>query len=245
MIIIDKLEKLDLKQIKNYIFRLIVFVLLISLVPLVIYLMKFNDYEISSTPSDWSEFSTFISGTTGVLLSFFAVIFALLSLLITTIVAKSIQTKDFAFNQKQKEFELRMTHLQNKPYPYLDLANFPTKTSITLQNMGLGTLIVSKIKVIYKENEEFNSFWHLFEAKLNIVNTDDIKIETNSAPNHVLGPNAEKSLLKIIPTSDINKNFKSNQLACKSLLRDCEVVIEYKDIFENKFDYTKELSFLR
>ena len=242
---IDKLEKLDLKQINNYILRLIALVLVISLVPLLIYLINFKDYDVSTTPSDWSKVSTFISGTTGVLLSFFAVIFALISLLITTIVAKSIQTKDFEFNQKQKELELKITHSQNKPYPYLDLTNYPNKTSITLQNMGLGTLVVSKTIIRYNSNEDFKSFRRLFKEKLEIDNIRDLKINMNTAPNHVLGPNTEKSLLEITPITSENKNSKQNQQIFRDLLKDCEIIMKYEDIFENKFEYRKELSFLR
>lgn len=242
---IDKLEKLDLKQINIYIFRLIILILVISFVPLLIYLINFKDYEISSTPSDWSEFSTFISGTTGVLLSFFAVLLALLSLLITTIVAKSIQTKDFEFNQKQKELEIKITHSQNKPYPYLDLTNYPTRTSITLQNMGLGTLIVSNVIIRYNSNEDYKSFRRLFTEKLANDNTEDLKITMNTAPNHVLGPNTDKSLLEITPSTSENENAKKNQQIFRDLLKDCEILMEYEDIFENKFEYRKELSFLK
>lgn len=241
----DEEKQLDLKRISLYITILLIFVILIALTPLLLYYGKFKEYEVSDIPSDWSDFSIYISGTTGVLLSFFAVTFALISIYFTTRIAKFIQTRDFEFNEKQKKLELKLTHTQNKPYPYLDLANHPKKTLIIMQNMGLGTLIVSKIKVIYKGNEEFNSFRQLFEVKLNVENTDDIKIKTNTAPNHVLGPNAEKSLLKITPESVLNESFESKQLACRNLLKDCNVLLEYEDIFGNKFNYSKELSFLK
>lgn len=242
---IDKLEKVDLKQIKNYIIWLIILVLIFSFIPLLIYSIKFKDYEISNTPSDWSEFSTFLSGTTGILLSFFALILALFSLFITAIIAKSIHTKDFEYNLKQKELELRITHSQNKPYPFLDLTNYPNKTSIVLQNMGLGTLIVSKITIRYNSNEEFKSFSDLFSKKLKSNSSAGLKINVNTSPNHVLGPNAKKSLLNIKSSTSENEKPEIEHKKYRDLLMACEIIMECNDIFENKFEYNKELSFLR
>jgi len=237
----NKETQLDMKRI----LILLTIVVLISLIPLLFYYIKFKEYEISNSPTDWADFSTYLSGTTGVLLSFFAVTFALISIYFTTRIAKYIQIKDLEFNTKQKELELKLTYSQNKPYPYLDLAKLPNKTSITLQNMGLGTLIIRKIQIRYNEAENFDSFRHLFLSKLTDVNTECINIEMNTAPNHVLGPNTDKFLLKIAPSADENEDFKNYQLMCRNILKDCEVLLEYEDIFENKFEYKKELSFLR
>ena len=68
-------------------------------------------------------------------------------------------------------------------------------------------------------------------------------IEYNSSPEHILGPNANKKLLKVKPRGEADENFKNDHQELRAVLRKTEVFIEYEDIFENKFNMKKKLDF--
>jgi hypothetical protein len=238
------MNTLDFKKFSPIIVVIAIFALLISLFPLIVYYLAFKDFEISKEPLDWAAFGSFISGTVGIVLSFFAVIFALISIYFTTRIAKYIQDNDFNFRTEQSKKALQLTHTQSRPYPYIDLQRLPRRTSVTIQNMGLGPLIIKEIVIIYNKNEKFANFRPLFFEKLQL-NTKGAQITYNSAPNHILAPNSHKSILQINPAKENNENFKSIQTALRSILKDCEIVLTYEDIFKNKFIYNKELSFLK
>jgi hypothetical protein len=237
---------------KNYgtmIIVVAIIALIVSLIPLFSYYLAFKDFEISERPADWSSFGSYLSGSVGVLLSFFAVVFTLISIYFTTRIAKYIQDKDFDFRTKQAGKELQITYSQSKPFPYIDLQRLPKLTTITIQNMGLGPLNITEISIVYKKVETFANVNHLFENKLNIL-TKGTQIIYNSAPTHILAPNSSKSILQINPIkenneiNENNENFKLIQSECRNILKDCEVFLSYEDIFGNKFEYNKELSFL-
>ncbi len=236
-------DKLELKKISASIIFLSLIAILISLIPLVIYYINFKEFEVSKIPSEWAQFGSYISGTTGVLLSFFAVIFALTSIYFSMKIAKYIQSKEFDFNIKQSELQIKLIHSQNKPFPCFDLTKLPNKTSIIMQNMGLGTLVVNKIVIRYNENEDYDTFENLFNDKLLIEKYESSLIYMNTAPNHVLAPNGKISLLKIRPQKEENESFSDIQSKCRRILKNCQIILDCEDIFKNKITHTEELRF--
>lgn len=247
------MKDINFKNFNSFIIVVAIIALTVSLIPLISYYLAFKDLEVSNQPEDWSSFGSYLSGSVGVLLSFFAVVFALISIYFTTRIAKYIQDNDFDFRTKQAEKELKIIHTQSKPFPYIDLQRLPKKTTITIQNMGLGPLNITKISIVYNKTEEFTSIRQLFDNKLPNGNnlTEGIQITYNSAPTHILSPNSSKSILQINPRTENNEqnenneNFRYVQSACRSILKDCEVILSCEDIFGNKSEYKKELSFLR
>lgn len=220
------------------------FALLFSLIPILKYYIHFKEFPLSDKPGDWGAFGDYIGGISGTLLNFFAVTFSLISIYLTTRVAKQIQDNEFRFNEIQSKNQLDILFLQNKPYPYLDLAMYHDQISIIIQNMGLGPLIITKWKISYLDKEEYSSFNSFFDSKLKIKSIDTT-IRLNSAPAHILAPNKEKELLWVKPSASKNENFLLAHNEIRNLLKDTEITIEYEDIFKNQFVFKKKLNFFK
>jgi len=235
---------MDFKKINTVIIFGSVLALLIAFVPVICYYFQFRNSLISSQPADWGAFGDFLSGTSGIILSFFAVVFSLVSLYFSTRIAKVIQDNEFKFNEKQSEKELNLLHQQNKPYPYLDFFKHRDMTSVVLQNSGLGTLIVTKWRIKSSDGNEYPDFHKLLDDKLTISRNDS-KILFNTAENHVLAPNSEKLLLEVTPYDSHNDNFRHVQNAIRQIIMETEVIMEFEDVFSNKTTMTKDLRFFR
>jgi len=69
----EKQLTFDSNKTGRYIFFFALFAVIMSLIPIITYYQFFKDCEISQYPSDWVAFGSFISGTSGIILSFFAV----------------------------------------------------------------------------------------------------------------------------------------------------------------------------
>jgi hypothetical protein len=228
-------KSIDLKKVSINIFILTLIAIIFSLVPLLIYYVHFKGLGVSIKPSDWAELGGYISGTSGVILSFFAVVFALTSIYFTVKITKFVQDK-----------ELELTYAQSKPYPYVDLSRYRHQTKVNLQNMGLGPLIVKKITVRYEGGANYKNIRDLLNDKVEPKNlkNKDADIKYNTAPEPVLAPNGVITLIEIIPKNEPNNRFELSQSACRNILKDCEITIKYEDVFNNEFTYSKDLSFL-
>lgn len=220
------------------------FAVLLSSIPALFYIINFRNLQISKITSDWAQFGDFISGTSGVLLSFFSFVFALTSIYFTAKISEYIQQRDFDFNSQQKKLDIDLIHAQNKPYPYFDITVFPDKISIVLQNMGLGTLIVSSILIQYNDIDDFKTFKDLFDEKLFVDSGKGFDIIINTAENHVLAPNAEKSLLEIRRNSQEDGGCSEIHTNIRGVLRKCCIIIHYEDIFENEYVQKQNLKYL-
>ncbi len=214
--------------------------LLLSLVPIVIYWCQFK--SLSNNPSDWGTFGDYVGGISGTFLTFLAVLFSLTSLYFTASISQKIQENEFKFNEKQAEKQLDILRQQNKPYPFLHLSKYNRLTAVTIQNMGLGPLVIKSWKVTYDEKEDFKSFRHLLEEKF--FNTQrHMVVGYNSSPQHILAPNTQKKLLRVRPDGDADDGFKNDHAELRAILKKTEVFIQYEDVFENRFDLRKKLDF--
>lgn len=237
----------DTNKTGRVIFFLALFAVIISLIPIITYYNFFKNCQISQNPSDWAAFGSFVGGTSGIVLSFFAVLFSLVSIYITIKISKYIHLNDFNFKTNQAQKELQLTHAQRKPYPYIHLQKLPKLTSIEIQNMGLGPLIINQVRFRYNKNEYYYTINKLFDAKLKPYNIQEAKIIINSAPNHIIAINSSKSILNITPFHDNeeNINFNNIQANCRSILKECEIIINYEDMFKNCFEHSQYLNFFK
>ena len=216
--------------------------LLISLVPILVYWCHFKHLSVSDKPGDWGTFGDFVGGISGTFLTFLAVVFSLTSLFFTSRFSKQIQDNEFNFNEAQSKKQLETLHQQSKPYPFLHLSKYNKLTAVTIQNMGLGPLIIKSWKVVYEEHDDFKSFRHLLERKF-LNPQRHITIEYNSSPQHILAPNTQKKLLRVRPKDEASEDFEKDHKELRTMLNKTEVFMEYEDIFGNKFELRKKLDF--
>lgn len=239
------MEKREIRKITSGVIVLSIVAMIFSLIPIVAYYIKFKGHQISKSTSDWADFGNFISGTSGVILSFFAVVFALTSIYFTIKIAKFIQHRDFLFIEKQNSAQLDLIKTQSKPYPYIDLSRLADSTSISIQNGGLGPLIIENVKIRNKNGEEFENLKQLLSPQLKTQNINNVQILYNTASNYIIAPNTSRSILHIKPKLESDKNFHFIQSLCRDILKDCELTLECTDIYKNEIMYSKKLSFLK
>lgn len=223
---------------------------LISLIPLLKYYCNFKDNEVSTKVSDWGAYGDYLSGTVGVLLSFFATTLSLISIYLTVRITKQIQENEFAHIEKLNKDNLQLTYAQNKPFPYFDLTKLPNESKIELQNMGTGPLIVTKIFINYENNgtpETYNNFKELFQDHKLRHNNTSINFIVNTAPTYILSSDKSKILFKLQLRNEDNRNEDFNTLNrnCLQILAKCKIIIKYEDLFRNTFSEEKSLSFFR
>ena len=217
--------------------------LVVSLIPVGIYWCEFKGRLFSTKPGDWGVFGDFVGGISGTVLSFFAVLFSLTSIYFTGKIAERVQEGEFKFNEEQANTQLKTLHQQNKPYPFIHLSKYKNLTAVTIQNMGLGPLIITRWEVLHR-TRSFKSFRHLFHTTFN-KQSEDIELRWNSAPQHILAPNSQKRLLKISPGTNTKEAFQLYHSELRNILKDCEISMNYEDVFGNKFKLTKKLDFYR
>lgn len=236
------------KRIVWYLLGFLTFISIISLIPMLKYYCNFKSNEVSTKVSDWGAYGDYLSGTIGVLLSFFATTLSLISIYLTVRITKKIQENEFAHNERINNDNLKLTYLQNKPLPYFNLNKLPNETKIELQNMGTGSLIVNKIFVEYGDAENFrtyNNFRDIFQDEKLSYNESITKFTVNTAPTYILSSDKSKTLLELRPINEkeINNDFKSLNRTCLQILGKCKIVIECEDIFGRTFTEEKTLSF--
>lgn len=236
---------MNFDQINRTILFCVIIALIFSIFPLLVYYYNFKEASLSKDLSDWGNFGSYLSGTSGTLLSFFAVIFSLISLYFTLRIAKQLHDDETRFNKEQTLLTLQLQQRQNIPYPYLNLSKHDHITIIEIQNMGLGPLVINNWKVVYQKTQNFNNFLELLESKC-AKGENEIDIRYNSASEHVIAPNSSKELLVLVPSEKIadntTKRKKQNQM--RKILSECEIEFDYQDIFSNKGTYRRSLDFL-
>lgn len=242
---------IDRKLIKKFIWTTIIVTVIFIFVPLVFYIYNFGAFSFSKDSGHWSDFGSFFGGIIGTLLNLVAAFFSLISIYITVTIAKWVQETEIRFNEANSKLEterfnkeIELTHKQNKPYPYLELSKFNNTTTISLYNYGTGPLIVSKMYVLYNGQKVYGN---PFLAIRDLVNSTfpNVEIEYNSAQTYILSPGGERRLLDIHPTNSFDNIYLNEQLKIRNILKDCRVLIDYEDIFENKMNTSMSLIFFQ
>lgn len=222
----------------NNLKKAVVIVILFASIPLIIYLKSFKGRLIPENPDEWGSLGSYLSGTSGLIFSFFAVVFSLISIYVSATISRKIQ--------KDSEV-LIMT--QNKPYPYINLIKFPENTSIEIQNMGLGPMIVNDIRIFYGNNT-YTNFRDLLYPVLNELDIHDVRITYDTAPDYVIPTQGSKQLLHIsikTPKYNANRNESARILirTISTVIKDYTISFRYADTFNNWSTYSKTLTFFR
>lgn len=246
------MEFIDKKILKRFYAITSGLIIITILVPVALYLYKFNSLELSNSQNDWASFGSYIGGIIGTFFNLLAVIFSLISIIITITIAEKIQKREEIVNEQSAKYEkekidreTELTYKQNKPYPFLDLKRFPNKTEIILCNHGLGPLNIKKWS-ISSNSVEYDDFGKLFADISSYIDYNSSKILHNDSPTHIISPNNHKILFSIEPNGEINESFIKFQQKTRDKFRVSEMNFTYEDIFENEFKKTdSSVMFLR
>jgi len=243
------------KNATPYVLGFFIIICIISLIPLLIYHSNVGILEVSKETGIWGSYGDYISGTVGVMLTFFALTLSLISIYITAITSKQVKDKEFQIIQ-----------IQNKPMPYLDFLKYDNETKIDLQNLGNGTMIITKIEIFNSDivgnlssENTYNNFRHLLTengiTKVYLQEKDfPIDVFFYTAPSFILQSGKSKELFRILfNDSELNqssiemniKSFNTIQNVIRDLIRKYTVKIYYKDIFDKEFNLQFDLSYFR
>lgn len=196
--------------------------IIFALIPIII---LFNRVGELSNPGDLGAIGDYLSGTSGLILTFFAVIFSLVSLYVST--------------------NIHIAH--SKPYAYVDLSKLPDYTGITIQNSGLGPMIVSDI-IITDGNNIFRNFWsllnhHFVEINPSNLGNANINIIINTASDHLIGPNNIKSILSIKPINEVSQDYTELQASIWHTIGNYRIEFKITDVYGNDKQIRKDLLF--
>ena len=150
--------------------------------------------------------------------------------------------------------------------PYLDFLKYDNETKIDLQNLGNGTMIITKIEIFNSDivgnlssENTYNNFRHLLTengiTKVYLQEKDfPIDVFFYTAPSFILQSGKSKELFRILfNDSELNqssiemniKSFNTIQNVIRDLIRKYTVKIYYKDIFDKEFNLQFDLSYFR
>ncbi len=217
----------------------------IFLLPIILFCIKFCSYKLSENPADWGDFGDYIGGVVGTNLSIIAIIISFSSIYYSMKMSMALQDNEIKFNNKMADKEKKIIENQSKPYLYFELNRIPEKTEIEICNFGNGPMIIKKIEIEYNETEIYSNFHRLFSEKFGQIEFREILVKYNTAPNHILPPNGKKNLLELMPFNEMNKIYLSEIHEIREILSKSKIKIQFEDIFENKFDHSQGLTFLR
>lgn len=238
------MEIVNSKKIRTIVFFISAFAILITSIPLYLYLKIFNG-GLSNIQSEWGTFGDFIGGVIGTIFSLIAVIFSLVSIYITLKIATRIHENEQSFNEERLSKEIEIIHKQNKPYLYVNLSKSKKLSKVEILNSGNGPLVISKWSIAYKQ-EVFNNFAELLYFKIDVVKyRESVSISINTAPAHIIAPNVSKVFIRIKPKKKNKAEFLEFHSKCQEIFEYSTINFEYEDIFENKFKHSQSLSFLR
>lgn len=200
--------------------------IIIILIPLFIYSLKFKDQTFSFNNQDWSHFGSYMNGV-------LAPIIALTGALITIVLNALSQARNRALSEREE--------MSQRPLMHVYSGDYENRIKISMLNKGLGALIITKYEIINTvTNEKHGSFFDL-------VKQYDDKLEnyTGDMTDQVLSPEEEKELfLSENPWKDETKtSFKKDhdeykQFAeeLRNIFKDLKIVINYKNIYNTEMD---------
>ena len=235
------MEIVNSKEIKRFVIIVSILASIFTFIPLILYFSKFGG-KLSDTQTEWETFGSFIGGTLGTLFNLIAVVFSFFSIYITLKIATRIHENEQNFNRDNIKRENELINKQNKPFPVVDFNRFPEKNEIILSNHGPGTLIITKIEILY-EDKIYKDFEKLISDKLITPNKETILYLFDRSLKHIISPGSSKLLLEQRESYNEHykitfENFKED---CIELLIKTRIKLYYEDIFENKFEIEEEL----
>lgn len=119
------------EEMKKKIYAISVIVIVLTIISFAFYIWRFFMNPLSTNPSDWSSFGSYVGGIIGPLLMIGNIIFL------------------YYLNYQQ-------TRDLQKPFGVIDIGDYEDKIYVRLKNIGAGPLIIENVRVVYKGEEKDN-----------------------------------------------------------------------------------------
>lgn len=162
-----------------------------------------------------------------------------ITMIVSVVIAVVSLVVAITFNIKQQ------THNKNSVRPIIDIivGDYETNIFVKLVNHGVGPATITSLKCKYNgsidiSDDECNTLIDILLDTKAI--THDIKAYTTFVEDisgRTVPPNDEIVLVKLETDS------KSKNTAMRIMLKDISVSVEYKDIYNTKFDAERKLDF--
>jgi len=222
-------------------------VVVLTVGALILYYCFVGKNGISDNPANWGLFGDYFGGVVGAVFSLMALVFSLMSIYVSLQIATRIHANELAFQEKHAAEQKEIIQRQGKPFPYFRLSRRSSELSIKLQNLGLGPLIVNSIRITYCESTQYENFHEFVSAQFPRKDREvQVSLSYGSDPNPILEVSGSKTLLRLRKLDDDINDEKTAYRATQNLLReklkDCEIELNYRDIFDNDFSLTTPLS---
>lgn len=215
----------EIKKILNN----IVYILCLTILIIVgVYILNFHNHKISDDTANWAEFGDFVGGT---LNSIVGILNLFLLAYLTLKIAKIETTR-------------HQNNLTENVKP-LGLFSFKVSTNsiyIKYHNVGIGPLIVSNFKILYKE-KKYDDFSEIIKS-ISVPFRPSFSITKSTKSGSIIIKDNSIKILKISITEDSSDFDYSKKLESinkiKNEISKCEILVKYKDLYGNEFIEQKE-----
>jgi hypothetical protein len=210
-------------------YSLICIILLgIIIIPLYVYFSHFGS-EYSQNIQDWGYFGDYLNGTMSPAI-------ALCGLLVSSLI--------WIISERRAKSLIDIQKMEKRPFPYILCVDFEHLIEINLSNKGLGPLKIIEFTIKKNVNNAppitYDSFFALVNDNLRDIIFNNYSDEQVGL---VVGQGEKKNLIRLgVGGNYNNNNFVVPRNSLRNVLRDCEIVIKYTDVYEqDNFDYSKKL----
>lgn len=205
---------------KHSTFLTIVYIacLIVLVVTIGSYLVKFHSSSISNDPAVWGQFGDYVGGVLNPILT-----------LLNLVVLAYLSFKLVEIESKRNEWTLQELA---RPLGDLTFLTFQDQYEIQLKNCGLGPMLISNIKIMSTDGQEYTNF-------ADIIKPIPVGVEY-SFYHHTdifatLGKDAEVSLMRIQGRKE-DKVFTDFMAEMRSKIKGWRIEISYCDIYKRPID---------
>ncbi|MFL9830320.1 hypothetical protein ACSV4D_00205 [Flavobacterium sp. ARAG 55.4] len=196
-----------------------------------LYLFKFGSLKLSDNSEDWVNFANYFSGIINTL-------FTLINLIILTYIS---------INLVKIEDDRNKWTIQElaRPFGSIHLQNSEETIEISIHNIGLGPMIITKFRILDNTGKIYPNFYDLiceidenenFPFQATEPKYDYFEINSK---NGAIGKDQSHFLFKLYFKNDNIQNKEYTELI-KAKLNNYTVEITYKDIYRRPIECIKE-----
>ncbi len=227
-------------MLKKYNFTFLIIITIIfflSLIPLFLYVVNFEEYSISRKPENWAQFGDFFGGTINSILS----LLNLVALIFLSL--KVIEVED------ERNKVNNATSI--KPFALIQTQRTQTSFDLELTNQGLGPLIIDSIKYTIND-KEYDNFELIFfnEIIKNLKLAPAFRMTKISNGKTAISTTSVITLFRLNFDDEsfkhVNFTLEENSLTPEQylnvdlfnlykLLLEITIEVNYRDLIDNKY----------
>jgi hypothetical protein len=188
----------------------------LALLPTAFYVGAFWSRGISDNPADWAQFATYIAGMASPFLS----IVNVLIIVYIAALANSINKK------------------QHVPLGNIIVADYENRTSVDIQNAGLGPMIITRLLAVDTQGHEYNTLIGAFKGSG--IQTWTSFLE--EVEGRIIPPNEKLNLIEMKYVTN-NVDSKAREII-RNVLKEIKVTVTYTDLYrDEKYSISRKLDF--